>query len=187
MKKQLLQLNTRLFLPLLLASQGAGALSTDKDQDIEIYADSAVLDELNNTSIYTGNVIVTQGSIRITGDRMTIYNDDDEELEVLIMEGRPATHKQLPDNSEVYDQSRALTMEYHEKKNLIYLIKEAWSKQGDGEISGACIEYDTEKNRARAWSGSVKCVGQTININQDAATAPKERVKIIIRNKKTEE
>jgi len=105
----------------------------------------------------------------------------------LIMEGQPATYKQLPDNSEVYDQARALTMEYHEKKNLIYLIKEAWSKQGDGEISGVCIEYNTEQSRARAWSGSVQCASQTININRDDPAAPSARVKIIIRNKKTEE
>jgi len=180
-------LKIELFLLLALISQGASALSTDKDQDIEIYADSAVLDELNNTSVYSGNVIVIQGSIRMSGDKMTIHNDDDDELDLLIMEGRPATHKQLPDDSEVYDESRALTMEYHEKKNLIYLIEQAWSKQGDGEISGVCIEYDTEQNRARAWSGSVQCSGQTINTDKDSADANKERVKIIIRKKKAEE
>ena len=186
-KPSLNSLKLELCLLLAFISQGVFALSTDKDQDIEIYADSAVLDELNNTSIYTGNVIVIQGSIYMTGDKMTVYNDDNDELEVLIMEGKPATHRQLPDNSTVYDKSRALTMEYYEKKNLIYLIEEAWSKQGDGEISGVCIEYDTELSRAKAWSGSVKCSNQTINVDKNDPDKPKERVKIIIRKKKAEE
>ncbi len=187
MKRRLLN-NPRLELLLVLAlsSPGANALSTDKDQDIEIYADAAVLDESNNISIYTGKVIVIQGSIRMTGDKMTVHNDDEDELELLIMEGRPATYRQLPDDSEVYDEAKALTMEYYEERNLIYLIGEAWSKQGDGEVSATCIEYDTEQSRARAWSGSVKCAGQDLEADKNEPGAAKERVKIIIRKQKTE-
>lgn len=183
MKRLLLNKRTTKLCLLLLSvlAQHSFALSTDKDQDIEIQADSAVLDEENNISIYTGNVIVTQGSIYMTGDKMTVHNTDDDELEVLIMEGNPATHRQLPDNSEIYDESRAQIMEYYELKNLIYLIKDAWSKQGDGEISGDRIEYDTVLNKAKAWSEP----GSSVNVKKDGK--PKQRVKIVIRkNNKSE-
>ncbi|MDX1519199.1 MAG: LptA/OstA family protein, partial [Gammaproteobacteria bacterium] len=53
------------------------ALTTDKDQPIEIEADAAELDDRKNVTVYTGNVIVTQGSIRMTGEKMTVYYTDD--------------------------------------------------------------------------------------------------------------
>ena len=43
------------------------ALSTDYDQPIEIESDFAELDDVEGTTVYIGNVIVVQGSIRMTG------------------------------------------------------------------------------------------------------------------------
>ena len=187
MKRLLLNnpmLNNRKFNLLLivllgLASAQVSALSTDKDQPIEIEADTAEIDDLNNISIYRGNVIVVQGSIYMTGDKMTVYNTEDDELDILIMEGKPATYKQLPDNSTVYDEARALRMEYHELKNMIYLYENAWSKQGDGEISGNQIEYNTELSKVMAWSAK-----QTLKPGEQIKS--QDRVRIILHKKKDE-
>lgn len=153
------------------------ALSTDKDQPIEIEADSADLDDEKGITIYRGNVITTQGSVRMTGDVMTVYFTDDE-LDTLIMEGKPATYRQLPDNSKVYDEAEALRMEYYELKNLVILIDKASFKQEGLSFSGNRIEYDTEHSKVKA-KGSVK--------TQSEAGAPSssgERVKIILKPKK---
>ena len=53
--------------------QLATALSTDKNQDIEIESNSVYLDDTKNVGVYSGNVVVLQGSIRITGDELTVY------------------------------------------------------------------------------------------------------------------
>ncbi|MEX2524519.1 MAG: lipopolysaccharide transport periplasmic protein LptA [Gammaproteobacteria bacterium] len=161
-------------------SQAAAGLSSDKDQPIEVEADTAELDDLKNRSIYTGNVIVTQGSIRMTGDKMTVYHTEDDELDTLIMEGKPATYRQLPDDSDVYDEAEALTIEYYELQNLVILIEEAKVRQESMTMTGDRIDYDTELSQVKAQS-KARATTDT--------DAPEEsgRVKVILKKQKAEE
>ena len=155
------------------------ALSTDKDQPIEVEADTAELDDVKNVSIYRGNVIVTQGSIRMTGDVMTVYQTNSDDLDHLILEGKPATYKQLPDDSKVYDEAQALRMEYHEIKNKVILIDQAVVTQEGLRFSGDRIDYDTELSKVKAWSKPPEATAGA----ETPEAPPRERVKIIIKKK----
>ena len=166
---------------LLMLALPAHALSTDKDQPIEVEADTAELDEVKNVSIYRGNVIVIQGSIRMTGDVMTVYQTDSDDLDHLIMEGKPATYKQLPDDSKIYDEAQALRMEYHEIKNKVILINQAVVTQEGLRFSGDRIDYDTELSKVKAWS-KPPTAGGAVDAEAPAGP-PRERVKIIIKKK----
>jgi len=95
------------------------ALSTDKDQPIEIEADYADLDNEKGVTIYRGNVVLTQGTVRMTGDTMTVYFKDGD-LDTLIMEGKPARYRQLPDDSKIYDEAEALRMEYYSYRQGLF-------------------------------------------------------------------
>jgi lipopolysaccharide export system protein LptA len=163
----------------LLVSGKSWALSTDKDQPIEIEADSAELDDKKSVTIYEGNVVVTQGSIRMTGDHMTVHYTKNNDLDTVVVNGKPATYRQLPDNSDIYDESEALQMEYYKSKNLIVLINKAKVKQKDVRFSGDHIEYDTELSRIKA-RGSVTA-GGTSATEEGGVEPPKGRVKIIIK------
>ena len=159
----------------LFFAAGVSALSTDKDQPIEIEADAAELDDEKGVTIYRGNVVLTQGSVRMTGETMTVYFKDDD-LDTLIMEGKPARYRQLPDESEVYDEAEALRMEYYELKSLVILIDKASFKQENLSFSGNRIEYDTEHSKVKA-RGSIKQQG-------GSKSSGGERVKIILKPKK---
>jgi lipopolysaccharide export system protein LptA len=164
----------------LCLTGSAWALSTDKDQLIEIEADTADLDDEKGITIYRGNVVTTQGSVRMTGDIMTVYFTDGE-LDTLIMEGNPATYRQLPDDSKVYDEAEALRMEYYELKNMVILIDKASFKQEGLSFSGNRIEYDTEHSKVKA-KGSIK---QQSGAGDSGSKG--ERVKIILKPKKKKE
>ena len=112
----------------------------------------------------------------MTGDVMTVYSKGGDELDHLIMEGNPATYQQLPDNSTVHDQAKAMRMEYYELKNLVVLIRDAWVKQESSTLVGERIEYNTELSRVKAWSRPGGGEGQE--------TQQKSRVKLIIKKKK---
>ena len=161
----------------------AFALSTDKQKDIEIEADSAEMDDLKGITIYRGNVIVTQGSIHMTGHTMTVHFDDNGDMELVIMQGRPATYRQLPDNSETYDEAEALQMEYYALKDYIILIDNALvTKPNGSRMSGQRIEYDTVLSKVIA-KGSTRTTK-----TKDGETEKKSdgRVKITIKKKKQE-
>lgn len=155
----------------------AAGLASDKDQPIEVEADTAELDDAQKLSIYRGNVIVTQGTIRMTGDVMTVHQTEDGELDTLILEGRPATYRQLPENSAIHDEAEALRMEYYELRNYVILIREALVTQEGLRFSGDRIEYDTAQSKVKAWSA--KSTGG----EGAQPAAPGERVKIIIKKK----
>jgi lipopolysaccharide export system protein LptA len=180
-RNNLLQVLSLLFGLFLTSS--VCALSTDKDQPIEIEADTADLDDEKGISIYRGNVVTIQGSVRMTGDIMTVYFTDGE-LDTLIMEGKPATYKQLPDGSEIYDEAEALRMEYYELKSLVILIDKASFKQEGLSFSGNRIEYDTEHSKVKA-RGSIK--QQSGAGDSSASGTSGERVKIILKPKKKKE
>ena len=60
------------FVLAMLWSPANQALSTDRDQDIEIEADSLESDDTKGLAIYKGDVVIVQGTLKITGDHVTI-------------------------------------------------------------------------------------------------------------------
>ena len=156
------------------------ALSTDKQQDIEIEADTAEMDDIKGITIYRGDVVVIQGSIRMTGHTMTVYFDKNDDMELVIMQGKPATYRQLPDDSKVYDEAEALQMEYYALKDYVILIDKALVTQEGLRFSGSRIEYDTVLSQ-------VKAKGSTKTTKSDGAKKKNDgRVKITIKKKKQE-
>ncbi len=169
---------------LVSTMSGAFALSTDKQKDIEIEADSAEMDDLKGITIYRGDVVVTQGSIRMTGHTMTVHFAENGDMELVIMQGKPATYRQLPDNSKTYDEAEALQMEYYALKDYIILIDNALvTKPNGSRMSGKRIEYDTVLSKVIA-KGSTR----TTSTNNDSKTDKKKdgRVKITIKKKNQE-
>lgn len=162
------------------AAGGVMALSTDREQDMQVEADNAELDAIEGISIYRGNVIVIQGSMRITGHTLTVHFNDDGDMELAIMNGSPATYRQLPDGADEYDEARAQKMEYYPRQDSVILIERAWVKNPDGStMTGNRIEYDTALSRVKVQGRAAPAKNGVAG--EDAGG----RVKIIIKKKKT--
>ena len=131
-----------------------------------------------NISVYKGNVIVTQGSIRMTGDQLTVNFTDDQELKDAYLEGRPAYFKQRPDNKDYDTEGEARQIEYHARESLLYLIEAAKLTQGPKLFSGHRITYDTERSILTARKA------RSTEIPGGGPTPPTGRVKLIIPPKK---
>lgn len=166
----------------LLAPPLAHALSSDSEQAIEIEADFAELDEKEGKTFYSGNVVVTQGSIRMTGDRLRVHLDDDNVLEEAFLEGRPASFQQRPDDAENDIVGRALTIEYHAMKDLLYLIENAHVTRGEESFEGYRIDYDTERSIITARSAEASGVEAAPGSEQPAG-----RVRIVLPPRKKAE
>ena len=154
------------------------ALSTDPQQPVQIEADFAELDDEEHTTVYVGNVVVDQGSMHMTGDRLRVNFTENKDMKDAYLEGRPATFKQTPDHDDdVHGQ--ALKIEYHAEQSLLNLIEKARVTQGERLFEGHRINYDTKKSIITARSARA---GQA---NKDQY--PKDgsdRVRIIIPPKK---
>ena len=140
---------------LLMIGYGANlqALESDADQPITIDSNTATYDDVSSTSIYTGNVISVQGSIRVNSDKLVVYLKDGE-AEKLVFTGRPAKFKQTPSAGAEDIIGDALTGEYYPKKNLLVLINDATVVQGNATYASNYIEYDIKSSLVKAGEKS---------------------------------
>ena len=140
---------------LLLGAGAAWALSTDKNQPINVEGDHGDFiadanDTSSGTSVYTGHVIITQGSIVITGDKavMRVVNN---ELRSADVTGSPATFQQQPDQGElIHGVSQELT--YDASLNDVNLITQARLEQGLRLMTADHIHYNTDTQHMIAQS-----------------------------------
>jgi lipopolysaccharide export system protein LptA len=148
-----MNLNKIAGLSLLLLSQAAGALESDSEQPIYIDSNNAVFSEKEQTSTYTGNVLATQGSIKIDADKLVVYMKDGN-ITQLVATGKPSKFKQLPaaGKEEIYGEG--LINEFYPDKNLLIFKKNASVWQGDAKQSSEYIEYDTKNSLLKAGEPS---------------------------------
>ena len=159
-----------LFCPLIGTS-----LPTDVDQPIEIEADFAELDDQEGTTIYVGNVIVVQGSIRMTGDKLRVILTKDREIQDIHLEGQPATFKQTPKIGEEDIEGEARKIEYHSETDVVHLIQHAKVTQGERLTQGHRINYDIERSIVTVRSARANILNKDIVEKSKA-----QRVKIIL-------
>jgi lipopolysaccharide export system protein LptA len=151
---------------LMILSCPVLGLSTDFEQPIEIDADFAELDDQAGTTVYIGNVVLVQGSIVMTGDKLTATFTPERDLEEAILEGRLATFRQTPDKGEDIEGEGAI-IEMHAFDNMFFL-------------TGKAISYDTEKSIATVRTS--RSSSKLANTND----RPKDRVRIVIPPKEKE-
>lgn len=131
----------------------AQALTADQSQPINIEADTADIDDRAGTTIYRGNVIVTQGSIRLTGDTVTVYSPG-RTLQKVTAQGNPANFQQRPDNKSEDMRAQSRTMEYLIDAEKLILLEDAHLWQGGDKISGNRIDYDIKADLGKATRGA---------------------------------
>ena len=137
-------------LSLLLVLPTPGFSKTgDNQQPIYVEADSLEVRDNDNISIYTGNVKLTQGSLEIQADLLTLYSDDNNTFTLMKMSGLPATFRQLND-SNLEITGEALKMEYSESESTLLLIDNAKLTQGVDIIESNKINVNTNSNDIEA-------------------------------------
>lgn len=123
-----------------LGAQPALAAQADRAQPVKVQADKKVTRYQEGTSIYTGSVVIDQGSLHATGDRATLYLEDGE-LVRAVLEGRPATFRERDDEGN-WVEGEALEADYRTAEGKVLLTNEAWLKRTGDEIRSDRISYD---------------------------------------------
>jgi lipopolysaccharide export system protein LptA len=127
------------------------ALGSDRDQPIEVEADSLEVRESEKNSIYEGNVSLVQGSLEINSDRMVIHFNETNDLTLMQMTGAPATFRQLDDN-QLEMKGQAVKINYTVSRSSLELRGNArFSRAGD-TIESDLIRIDTGGNGIQAGS-----------------------------------
>jgi len=135
-----------LLLAFALLPSAAQAKSTDRDQPMDVTADSTsatVADD--GDAVLTGNVLITQGTLQVMADRAVIRRKDGEISEV-ILNGGPATLKQVNDNGEPME-ARAQQIVYTLGNDMMVLTGGVVVTQPRGHPTGENIQYNPPSGR----------------------------------------
>ncbi len=138
---------------LLTGSLHSQALPEDSQQPINIQSDRAsqkVLSEGEKTE-YFGSVLMTQGSLKISGEHIVIMSKD-RKVQSIVATGKPVLFEQQSDPNKAPMKAEADNLNYRLKNETIILTENAKLDQAGNIVSGKRIEYNIASEQVKASS-----------------------------------
>jgi lipopolysaccharide export system protein LptA len=120
---------------------GAAAERADRDKPINLEADRVTIDDAKKVSVFEGNVVLTQGTMTLRADRMTV-REDAQGFQYGIAYGNLAYFRQKRDDVDEYVEGWAERIEYDGKAERLQMFVRAHMKRGNDEVRGNYISYD---------------------------------------------
>ncbi|MFN3208157.1 MAG: lipopolysaccharide transport periplasmic protein LptA [Roseovarius sp.] len=150
-------------LPLPALAQGAqvafGTTAQDSTLPVEVTADNLDVNQQDGTAVFTGNVLIGQGEMRLSAPRvLVVYKDDQSGIEELQATGGVT----LVSGDDAAEAARA---DYNVDTGEIEMEGDVLLVQGQNALSGDKMFVDTRAGTARV-TGRVKTVLQPEGGNQ---------------------
>lgn len=127
----------------------AAAEKADRNKPMNVEADALRYDDLRQTSVFTGRVVVTKGTIVIRGAKVEVRQDPDgyQHGVVTAEPGKLAYYRQKREGLDEYIEGESQTIEYDGKADRVKFIGRAEMRRYRGaalndEITGSVITYD---------------------------------------------
>lgn len=145
----------RLIAIVLLAAGAAtahAALTLDRSAPISIEADTAVIDEPAGSAVYSGNVMLKQGGMRLQAGTLVLHVKDGRAHKA-VATGKPVKLDQAAtaDTEATHAEARQITFLIAEDRMV--LEHQARLTQGERLFQGAHIDYDVTRRRVMASGG----------------------------------
>lgn len=140
-----------LALMLMLAAQAGIALESDKEQPIELSADSVDIDESKGLSIYRGDVDLRQGTMHLQADVVTVHHHKRKATKI-VAEGSPVKFQQQSEKGLV--KGRAKRAEYEVDNENLVMIGDAVLVQDKDSMRSDRIVYDRIKSVVKAGAAA---------------------------------
>jgi lipopolysaccharide export system protein LptA len=138
-----------LSLALVLPAGLASAEKADRTKPMNVEADALRYDDLRQTSVFTGKVVVTKGTIVIRGARVDVRQDPEGYQHGIVTAepGKLAFYRQKRDGVDEFIEGEGETIEYDGKADRVKFIKRAELRRYRGaavsdEMVGSVITYD---------------------------------------------
>ena len=126
----------------LIAAAPAWALESDRSQPIEIEADQGSLDQANQVTTFSGNVIIKQGTLNIRAGSVRVSRDGKGQ-QLMNASGSPVRFSQTLDGNKGTVNGQANNVEYSSATGVVKLTGNAKVQRGGDRAEGASITYNT--------------------------------------------
>ncbi len=127
----------------------ARAETPDRDMPMNAESNALRYDDLKQTSVFTGNVVITKGSIIIRGERVDVVQDPEgyQKASVLAAPGKLAFYRKKRQGLDEFIEGEGEWIEYDSRTDVVKFIRQAVLRRYRGavladESSGWQIIYD---------------------------------------------
>lgn len=141
---------------LSLVAVHASAEKADSLKQAVITFDTLDVDEVTQTRIATGNVVLTRGTLVLKSEKAVLKESADSYMNVILttVPGKMATFRQKKDGGpDLWVEGQAQRIEYDERSDIVKLFNNATVKNLEGgrlsnQVDGEFISYDSRKEVA---------------------------------------
>jgi lipopolysaccharide export system protein LptA len=112
-------------------------------------ADALRYDDLKQTSVFTGNVVITKGTTIVRGERVDVVQDPEgyQQAVAIAAPGKLAFYRKKRDGVDEYIEGEGERIEYDSRADTVKFIKRAVVRRYNGatlvdETTGALIVYN---------------------------------------------
>ena len=135
---------------MLLLPLSVMALPEDTRKPIHISADTATRNDQTGITIYKGDVELSQGSMRITGQHIELRQTNNG-VSAIIAKGSLAHFQQRPAKDKEITHAYGQTLDYNIKTKQLNITGKAKVSQGSDSFSGNRIVYDMNNSTVKAF------------------------------------
>lgn len=131
----------------------AMALPSDAKKPIKLSADRATYKESTGVTTYSGNVIISQGTLKINADSITLNLSKKRSINTAIAKGHPARMEQVITAAKGKAKGQANSIEYNNITGILTLTGNAKLTQNGASFAGNKIRYSLKEGDVEALGG----------------------------------
>ena len=129
------------------------ALPSDANQPIKLLADKATYSERTGVTSYSGTVVITQGTFKMTADNITVNLSQGRSINWAVATGRPATMQQVVTQEKGLAKGQANKIDYNAVTGIVTLTGNAKLVQNGASFAGNVIRYSLKAGDVEATAG----------------------------------
>jgi lipopolysaccharide export system protein LptA len=127
----------------------AQAETPDRDMPMNAESDALRYDDLKQTSVFTGKVVITKGTTIIRGERVDVEQDPEgyQKATVLAAPGKLAFYRKKREGLDEFIEGEGERIDYDSRTDVVKFIRQAVLRRYKGavladESTGSQINYD---------------------------------------------
>ena len=166
-------------LAVFLFSANSHAGKDDFTKKIELASLYQNADGIAKRATYQGNVVIQQGSLKVSADELEIDASKGEGNEIFIATGNPAKYSQQQEDGSIVT-AQADKIEYHRQTSSLTLQGNAEIKQNSSSVQGESIKFNMALEQIIAQgsdqeSGRVITTFQPVSIRKEPETEQQDK------------
>lgn len=175
-------LSALLALACACVTPAALAERADREKPMNAEADALRYDDARQTSVFSGRVVITKGTIQIRGAQVEVRQDPQGHQFGIVLAGpaQPASYRQKRDKVDEYIEGEAQRIEYDGRADQVKFIGQAVLRRYRGtslsdETAGSVIVYDNQTEVFRVDGGPASASSSNPSGRVRATLAPRSQ------------